>query len=347
MKIDEQLKKDIEEDMKKIKAPTSLFTFAENIKEESLKMNHQPTEKVTPIVKKNKTKKYPYVAAAVIGFGVLTASAFLNPSMAEMASKIPYLGQVFIQEPVYDVIVEALQNEGYEEFSFGETPGDAVTYSVLLKGTKEDADREREKVTGILEDILKSRGYDNYKIEVSSYMPEYTQISEEDRKLGEFGDLLTNELKAKGYDIIGVNPYNSEIEVSIPLTETRVDEIKNATLDLAKANGSDKGVKMDIIDVEANEREGQWMEYVRAIYDGLAGKKEYKVSGYGYSYKNQTFTLFIKTSIKKNDSDAKESVEKIRKEVDAFLSSDEVKNSKIGNDRFELVIRDKGGNDFK
>lgn len=347
MKFDELIKKEIEEDMDKIKAPESLFKFAENIKGESLQMNTKSENvKVTPLNKKNRKKKFSFVAVAMLGFGVLTVSAFTNPTMAEMASNIPYLGHVFKQEPTFQVISEALEKEGYEEFTLGETPGDVVNYDVLIKGTEEDANRARGKVTGILEDILQSRGYDNYKITVGAYMPEYTQLSNEDKKLGEFGQLLTSELKAQGYDIIVVNPYNLEIEVSIPLSETRVDEIKNATLEFAKANGTNKGAILDIVDVDANAREGLWMDYLSAIHDGLAGKKEYKVSGYGYSYKNQELKMYIKTSMNPSDADAKETVEKIRKEVEAFLSSDEVKDSIIGNESYKLYIRDKKGNEF-
>lgn len=343
MKNDELLKKKIEEDMNQIKAPASLYTFAENIQEESMKSDKDIH--VSTFAKKKK-RKFRFVSAAVIGLAVLTGSAFLNPAVAEMASKIPYLGQVFKQKPVIEEIFEALEKEGFEDIGVGGTPGDVVHYEVQFKGTKEDEDRERKKITSIADEILKSRGHDNYKITVNAYVPEYTPLTDEEQMLTELGSTLEKELKAKGYDIIVVNPFNEEIEVTIPTTETRQEEIKAETLEIAKLNGSDKPVKLDIYDREAAAREGQWMNYLSTIGDGLAAKKEFKVKNYGYSYKDQKMKIFIYTSMNENDPEAKETVDKITKEIQAFLSSDEVKSSIIGNETYELHITDKNKKDF-
>jgi hypothetical protein len=343
MKNDELLKKKIEEDMNQIKAPASLYTFAENIQEESMKSDKDIH--VSTFAKKKK-RKFRFVSAAVIGLAVLTGSAFLNPAVAEMASKIPYLGQVFKQKPVIEEIFEALEKEGFEDIGVGGTPGDVVHYEVQFKGTKEDEDRERKKITSIADEILKSRGHDNYKITVNAYVPEYTPLTDEEQMLTELGSTLEKELKAKGYDIIVVNPFNEEIEVTIPTTETRQEEIKAETLEIAKLNGSDKPVKLDIYDREAAAREGQWMNYLSSIGDGLAAKKEFKVKNYGYSYKDQKMKIFIYTTMNENDPKAKETVDKITKEIQAFLSSDEVKNSIVGNETYELHITDKNKKDF-
>lgn len=343
MKHEDLLKKRIEEDMNQIKAPASLYTFAENIKEESMKRDKEVHVSALP---KKKKMKYRFVSAAVIGLGVLTGSAFLNPAVAEMASKIPYLGQVFKQKPVIQEIHEAVEKEGYEDVGVGGTPGEVVHYEVQFKGTKEDEDRERQKITSIADDILKSRGHDNYQITVRAYVPEYTPLTDEEQKMTDLWHTIEKELKAKGYDIVVVNPFNEEIEVTIPTTETRQEEIKAETLEIAKLNGSDKPVKLDIYDREAAAREGQWMNYLSSIGDGLAAKKEFKVKNYGYSYKDQKMRIFIYTTMKQNDPDAKETVDKITKEIQAFLTSDEVKNSIIGNETYELHITDKNEKEF-
>lgn len=130
-------------------------------------------------------------------------------------------------------------------------------------------------------------------------------------------------------------------------TESRVEEIKADTLEMAKANGSDKSVKLDIYDREAGARENQWMNVLSSIGDGLAAKKEFKVKNYGYSYKNQQMKIFIYTTMNDNDPKAKENVNKITKEIEDFLSSEEVKNSIIGKETYELHITDKNKKDFK
>lgn len=338
MKMDDVIKKDIDEDMKKIQVPSSLYEFAKNIKNEAI-------SEEKPVIKRRFTKRFQFVAAAVIGFGVITASAFLNPSVAEMASKIPYLGQVFKSKSIDVMLGEALEKEGYERFSLGMRPGETVSIVVRIEGSEKDADRERGKITRIVDNVLESKGYDSYEIHVSSFMPEYTGLTEEEVKMEKLGVKLDGELKNAGYEIINVNPFNETIEVAIPLTEKRSEEILTATRSLAKANGSEKEVKITKVDLDKNEREGVWMDYLRSIHEGLALKKEYKVSGYGYSYKQNTMKMIIKTSMKAGDENAEEMVEKIRSEISQFIES-ERKNSVIKDDEYEVVIRDKSGKDL-
>lgn len=340
MKMEDVIKKEIDDKMKKIEVPKSLYEFAQNIKAESETKDIHLKQKTKP-----NTRWIQYTAAAVIGIGVLTGSAFLNPSMAEMASKIPYLGQVFKTKPVHELLRDALEKEGYKDISIGMRPGEVAEIDILIAGSDKDADRERNKITQITEEILRSKGYDSYKIIVGAYTPQVTPPTEEDLKMIEVTRKLEEGLKNKGYNLIHVNPYNDVIEVAIPLTEKRVEEIKAQTLELAKANGLEKDVSLTLVDVDKNEREGIWTDYLWSIYEGLALKKEYKVSGNGYSYKKNNMKMIIKTTIKPGDSDAKEIVDKIRNEIKSFVDTERV-NSKVKDDTYEIIIRDKSGNDF-
>ncbi|RSD28819.1 DUF4030 domain-containing protein [Mesobacillus subterraneus] len=338
MKMDDQIKNEIKADLDKIEVPTSLYDFAKNIKTEA-----DPIKKTTG--RKRSRKSFHFAAAAIIGFGVLTSSAFLNPSVAEMASKIPYLGQIFKSEPMDVLLWEAMEEEGYKHFALGLRPGETKEISVSIEGSEKDADREREKITMIIDKVMKSKGYDSYKVHVSSYMPEYTPMTVEEKKDEELGIQVDEKLKSLGYEILMVNPFNEKIEVEIPLTEARGEEIRKAALEIAKAAGSEKDVFITDVDVEKNEREGIWTSYLRSIFEGLGMKKEYKVSGYGYSYKDRKMKMFIKTSLKPSDENAKKTVEKIRSEIEDFIEMEKA-NSLVKNDEYEVIIRDKSGNDF-
>ena len=68
--------------------------------------------------RKRSWRKSQLVVASVLSLGVLTGSAFLNPTMAEVISKIPYLGQVF-QKPIPVVMSEVLEKEGYKPAGVG------------------------------------------------------------------------------------------------------------------------------------------------------------------------------------------------------------------------------------
>ena len=127
MKIDESMKKEIQEEMEKIQVPTSLYEFAKNIKEESeMKADFEKTTG-----RKRGWRKSQFAAAVIISLGVLTGSAFLNPTMAEMVSKIPYLGQVF-QKPIPVVMSEVLEKEGYKTAGVGMSMWEEVGYFVAL-----------------------------------------------------------------------------------------------------------------------------------------------------------------------------------------------------------------------
>lgn len=335
-KEDKMLKKEVEELMDKIEVPSSLYDFAKNIKKEE---THRTTGK------RRKNKSYHVAAAAVITLGVLTGTAFLNPAVAEMASKIPYLGQVFQTKPVNTMLREALEKEGYENFSLGMTPGELTSFEIRLQGSEKDADREREKITAITDRVLKSKGYDAYKIKVSSYIPQVTPLTKEEEELTELGENLEAVLKQSGYDILYVNPFNSQIEVAIPKTETSVEEIKKATIQAAKNNGFDREVTIETVNLEQNNREDIWLSYMRSIYEGMALKKEYHVTGYAYSYKNNKMKMIIKTNLKPSDKEAEVTVIKIREEIGKFVES-EKQNSKVKEDEYEIIIRDKSGKDL-
>ncbi|CAM3725630.1 hypothetical protein [Mesobacillus thioparans] len=334
---DMMIKKELEEDLKKIEVPSSLYDFAKNIKVEA-----EPKKAADKIRRK---RMFPFAAAAVITLGVITGSAFLNPSVAEMASKIPYLGQVFKTKSVDVMLWEALEKEGYENFTLGMTPGEVTRFEISLEGSEKDADREREKITAVTEKVLKSKGYDSYKIKVSSYIPEVTPITKEEEGMTELGEKLEADLKSAGYEIIYVNPFNSKIEVAIPITENRAGEIKQLTTESVKTYGFDKDVFIESVDIEKEKRENIWMDYLRNIHEGLALKKEYHVTGYSYSYKQNKLKMMIKTNLAAGDLEAEETVKKIRDEINKFINS-EKPNSIVKDDEYELIVEDKNGKEL-
>src|SRR4051812_38395311 len=52
--------------------------------------------------------------AAVLLSGLLVGSAFVSPVMANIVSKIPYLGLIFQSEPITSLILDELEEKGYK-----------------------------------------------------------------------------------------------------------------------------------------------------------------------------------------------------------------------------------------
>ena len=342
MKIDESMKKEIQEEMEKIQTPPSLYKFVKNIKEESEKS----ADFEKSIGRKRGWRKSQFVVAAVISLVVLTGSAFLNPTMAEVVSKVPYLGQVF-HKPIYEVITEALEKEGYKLAGIGMGMwGQKQHFDIILKGTEEYVNQEEEKVLNILTETLEKKGYDNYEIRVSIENEASPALIEIEKQREVLGEKLMRDLKGEGYQIMDVNAYSPVMAVYIPIAdEAKKEEIYKAAIELLKANGTPRQVQIITRDVSEEELENQWMPVMRSIEEEFFLKKEYRVADIRYSYKPEKVSITIRTNMKSSDSETKETVTKIRKEITDFLDSVEVKTM-TDNQKYELIIQDKNGNDF-
>lgn len=342
MKIDESVKKEIQEEMDKIQTPPSLYEFAKNISKES--KNRADFEKSTG--RKRGRRKLHFVVTAVICFAVLTGSAFLSPTMAEVISKIPYLGQVF-HRPIHVVISETLEKEGYQPAGIGMGMwGQKPHFDIVLKGTEEYVKQEEEKVLKILTKILENRGYDNYDLKVSDMNEESPAQTEIGKQRVELGEKLVSDLQGAGYSIMNVNAHGPVVNVYIPIAdEAKKVEIYKAAIELLKANGTPKQVQIITRDLSEEEIESRWMPVMSSIEEELFLKKEYEVADIRYSYNSEKVSITIMTNMKSSDTEDNQTTIKISKEVIEFLNSEEVKRM-TENQKYELFIQDKNGDDF-
>ncbi|WP_411747766.1 DUF4030 domain-containing protein [Psychrobacillus psychrotolerans] len=344
MKIDESVKKEIQEEMDKIQTPPSLYEFAKNISKES--KNRTDVEKSTG--RKRGRRKLHFVVAAVISFVVLTGSAFLSPTMAEVVSKIPYLGQIFYK-PIQEVIWEDLAKEGYQLSTIGMGKWEQKPYfDIELNGTEEYVKQEEGKVINLLNEILDKRGYDNYELMVSAKNEnEVSSVQKEiDKQREELGEKLMSDLEGAGYPIMNVNTYGPVVSVYIPIAdEAKKVEIYKAAIELLKANETPKQVQVITRDLSEEEIESRWMPVMRSIEEELFLKKEYEVADIRYSYNPEKVSITIMTNMKSSDTEDNQTTIKISKEVIEFLNSEEVKRM-TENQKYEVIIQDKNGDDF-
>ncbi|MEK3953874.1 DUF4030 domain-containing protein [Psychrobacillus sp. FSL K6-1464] len=344
MKIDESVKKEIQEEMDKIQTPPSLYEFAKNISKES--KNRTDVEKSTG--RKRGRRKLHFVVAAVISFVILTGSAFLSPTMAEVVSKIPYLGQIFYK-PIQEVIWEDLAKEGYQLSAIGMGKWEQKPYfDIELNGTEEYVKQEEGKVINLLNEILDKRGYDNYELMVSAKNEnEVSSVQKEiDKQREELGEKLMSDLEGAGYPIMNVNTYGPVVSVYIPIDdEAKKVEIYKAAIELLKANETPKQVQVITRDLSEEEIESRWMPVMSSIEEELFLKKEYEVADIRYSYNPEKVSITIMTNMKSSDIEDNQTTIKISKEVIEFLNSEEVKRM-TENQKYELFIQDKNGDNF-
>ncbi|WP_408009257.1 DUF4030 domain-containing protein [Pseudalkalibacillus sp. A8] len=299
------------------------------------------------------SKKATYVCTAVVLFvGLFIASAFVSPVMAKMASKLPYLGQIFESDLVVSDIAEELEKMDYPISGVGVSYQDGKEISIRIKGSEEYFNEIKEEVEKTAYHILGSRNYDAYTVKVSraEVNEEFMKMSEKDQKRLEENEFLhkkiNDELENQGYDILTLsitnNKFDRGILVEVPDTESeaQLDKIEALISNVVKTNDIETyPVEIKKVDLEKREQEARWANILHLVGEDLLGKKVYKITGLAYSVHPAPEIIF-KSSVKSTDPDAKEYGEEMEKVIEDFLNSEEMKD-KVKGDSYTITIRSK------
>lgn len=307
-------------------------------------------------------KRISYVTAAcLVLFGLFIGSAFVSPAIAEVASKIPFLNKIFEQKPIHEVLMEKLKDKGYDISGAGYSV-QGKTYHVTVKGSEEYYNQVKAEIKKITEDVISSRGYDDFKVEVGkerTIEPGVDPANDPKYRDSELAfDVLKEvvpKLQQQGYKIHtyggGYTAPNAKVirlDLDIEDTEKRTDEIEKAILEGIKKQDIKKEVtiKFHPFNVQKREIENRWTsDVLPVIWEGMLSKKEYKTKGVGYSYKKGTFNILITTTMDKSDSEAPELADKIEIVIHEFLQSEDLKDI-VGDTPYKIVVRDKDGKDI-
>ncbi|WP_075981783.1 DUF4030 domain-containing protein [Bacillus massilinigeriensis] len=287
-------------------------------------------------------------AVLAVLFGLFIGTTFFSPAMAEVAAKIPYLNKVFQLKPLNEVLWEKLQAEGYKIETIG---GSAREISISIGGSDAYYNEVRGKVKEIAEGILESREYDAYKVKVIKSierMNESTPISDRDQAIQDTMMEIQKELEkldvnvlAQGYGYSAPNTKKFRVQIDVPNTETRDEVIKQIiNQKFEEKNLSNYSIDIKKIDLVQRERESKWDRVFPTIIEGLTAKKEYKVTGFAYSFHPAPLQIIIKTSIESTDKDAAERAAIIEETIEEFLHSEEIK-SEIEGEPYQIIIRSK------
>ncbi|WP_142305364.1 DUF4030 domain-containing protein [Neobacillus jeddahensis] len=295
----------------------------------------------------NVIRKLTYSGIALIILcGLFIGSAFISPVMAEVVSKIPYLSKIFHSEPINRTILRELKEKGYKIAGLG---GNGRYIFISIDGSEQYFQDVHEEVKEIAANLLKANDYDGYKIKVERQIDRpVPATSDRDQAISEAVEISYDNLiklqfnvLSSGYQHLSPNSDKVIINIDIPNTEARIEEIKKIVNESLKAKNIDSySIKIHKIDLAQREKEAKWNEIFDAIFEGLTAKKEYKVTGFAYSFHPAPLQIIIKTSIKASDKDANEKVGKIEETINEFLNSEEIQN-KINGDPYEIIIRGK------
>ncbi|WP_411739028.1 DUF4030 domain-containing protein [Peribacillus sp. S4] len=295
----------------------------------------------TRIRKVSLIRKLAYSSIAlIILFGLFISSAFVSPAMAKVASKIPYLGQIFENKNnIVLLISEELRAKGYKKTGVGVSfPKKEI--EIAIQGSEKYFNDVKSDVDDITKDILKSKGYDAYTVKVSRYTERVdVPHSEEDKKQLEI--LLSLDKASEKYKLLGIGILAQKIvEVEIPDTEKRTDEIEQYVQNIIQLKTNDQyTVKFKKVNMKKREQEGRWSDILDTVSEDLLGKKDYNVRMVGYSvHPEPEIQMFI--TLSRSDENAKAFAQQLEKIIDDFLQSEQMK-SRVKNDPYHITIFDK------
>lgn len=303
---------------------------------------------------RSRKKKIYYsclIAAAL--FVLFLSSAYFSPTMAKVAAKIPYFS-LFIKQQEYKnevmkVIDDVANKEKYPLRSLNiSIPDKKITLSI--HGSENQVKEMKAGVIKNINNALVAQDFGKFHIDIirdkSKDYP-VTELSPEDKKnmkdSQELEKKILEELKKNHFIMpfqpqVRINKMEKYIYVSIPKTEKRMTLLKNI-LDTASSKYGKFRYDIRKSDIKAREQELRWEKnnIIGIIVGGLMENKDFKVTGFSYSFHPLPLQIIVKTSIDSSDPDAKKLANRIENEINVFIKTDET-TKEVRNDPYEITI---------
>ncbi|MGF6949796.1 hypothetical protein QF028_002301 [Neobacillus sp. B4I6] len=286
-----------------------------------------------------------FSSVAVLLLGLFISSAFVSPAMAKVISTIPYLSSIFKSEPIGSLIFDELKEKGYKISGIGTGYSPQKTFYVTVEGTDDYYSEVKDEVKKIVGEILESKGYDAFSVEVKKERKEdYVPSEEELNEKSIIENEVTKKLKELNYkfDRVQTDPTEKTIFINIVGSKEYYhsvqDGVKKVALEVADGNKY-SGYKINVTRVTTEVRPtGKGGQITPTIADGLMAKKEFKVTGVGY--KDKPLSFIISTSVLSSDPTAKALGTKIESMIVEFLQAEEI-SPIVGNEPYEITVNSK------
>ncbi|MEB4887636.1 DUF4030 domain-containing protein [Priestia megaterium] len=287
------------------------------------------------------------VIALVILSGAFISSTFVSPAMAQVAAKIPYLGQIFKKESVGTEIINTLREKGYKIDLLGQRYyGGRKQIEVRVGGSEKYFKDVKADIYQITKEILEARNYDSYKVKITRYDPAEYEYKPDPRqkKYDKINKEINAELKKQNYHVLdaSIAGFDSDARVALEVldTEKHIEEIKQVIKDVLVKNNEEKTpIKVYKINLKKQEQNGRWGNIISDVGEDLLGKEKYHVKMVGYSVHPEP-QVVIYTSLS-NSEENKQFANELEGIIDEFLQTDDMK-AKIKGDPYKIIIYAKG-----
>ncbi|MBD7939443.1 DUF4030 domain-containing protein [Cytobacillus sp. Sa5YUA1] len=296
------------------------------------------------------TRKLAYVGIGLtLLFSLFIGSAFISPAMASIVAKVlpisitPNFSNGQHNPDLTSLLFELIEKEGYTVNYVGITPSPyTIEISLILEDTtlKQATDDLEPKVSN----YLYENGYDKYELKVSEAVETpRDELGDETSSLYDKVNKIVKEVFASygyaeeaDYELAGINEswFSNIVTIDIP------EHIQKSTEIIADIEKEIESQNLDVKDIEVNtfnleyrQQDNRWAYIASDIYDAMAGKSTYQLTGVSYRVKNGHSYVSIKTDWDKPPSE--EIIQEIELAIQEYLALPETKEQ-IQNDNYTI-----------
>ncbi|WNF23418.1 DUF4030 domain-containing protein [Mesobacillus jeotgali] len=324
--------------------------------EEQLKITDQSKNqlrsKILQSTHKNKKpnlKHYGWIAVACML--LIITSPFYSPTMASIAVKIlpisitPNLSDDQHNPDLTSQLFELVEKEGYTVNSVGTTPSPyTIEISLILKDSTliQATNDLKPKITN----YLSENGYDQYELKVSEATEAFSdgQGDKKESLYNKVREIVKDVFESYGYaeeadyELAGLKKtwFSNIVTIDMPDHIKESDEIiANIEKEIESQNLDIKDIEVSTFNLEHSMQNGRWGYIASDIYDAMAGKSTYQLTGVSYKVKKRHSYVSIKTDLDKPPSE--EIIQEIELAIQEYLALPETKEQ-IQNDNYTIQL---------
>ena len=232
----------------------------------------------------------------------------------------------------------------------------ADTFTIGVKEDEQTFKDNQEVVKSEVTTLLKTFHRDDYTVEIFRYVEgsdledvnyeRWSKAEKSWRGINILSSYVEEALSSKNIPYRGVNLNypNHTLTVSAWGFQTNAETLKAALP--KKINSVDFGsydVKVNILDREKMAKGEKARQLSRPLAIALAGQEGLHVKTVGVSLQNETFNIFVSTTLSSNSHDKDQAIAEIEKQIKEFLTSKEGKQF-IEDNSYQIEFDDKNGN---
>lgn len=300
--------------------------------------------------RRKRVNKKSWILVAVAILLLLGSSPFYSTTMASLASKIIPLkiqgGNSSNIDALHTDIVQIVEQAGYNLSSVGTTPNPFTIHIVLLK--EEDSLASMKKVLEPkIEKLVYEQGIDQYKLKITEVEEKQERYRKSDTLMDDVGVIISEAFEKYGYSDLAQHAtygitkgfFSNTLGIDMPDHVKEAEEIQKFVVESIDKEDLDiKSVELRYYNAEHRSQDNRWAYIVSNIYEPLAGKSIYSVTGISYKVKDGVTHVSIKMEL--SDQPDEQVLSEIENAIREYLGSEEIKES-IQNDKYEIQLLNK------